>query len=363
MMSDDNLYASFAGKEPRCRFCGARGIVVKSFPRRGYGRRSSKGVAACQDSSQMECRIMLEQVELSSFDLRYQGYRMRNRHAEKTLLMSVLEHGIRDPLEGVDTKDARILLNGFKRYRCAKKLDIGMVPYFSLCGDEALGIVELLRVANSKGLTILEQAKWIDNLREVQGMANAEIARVLEKSKAWVSVRVGMMGQITPYVMERILVGEFPAYSYLYTLRQFMRINSTHKEEVEEFVRSVCGKGLSTRQIETLAHGYFKGPEELREQIKDGNVSWALSRMKQSCAGAPQCSQIEQAMLRDLEITLQYMCRVVSKSRDDRYRSNTFYAQANLLTGGLLRNVELFSKAVKELHDRSRQAKSDLPPL
>jgi len=306
---------------------------------------------------------MMEQVEVSNLDLRYQGYRMRNRHAEKTLLMSILEHGIRDPLEGVDTKDGRILLNGFKRYRCARKLEIGMVPYFSLSGDEALGIVELLRIANSKSLTILEQAKWIDDLREVHGMSNAEIARVLEKSKAWVSVRVGMMGQITPYVMEKILAGEFPAYCYLYTLRQFMRLNSTRKEEVEEFVRLVSGKGLSTREIETIAHGYFKGSEELREQIKDGNISWALNRMKENGAATSQCSQIEQALLRDLEIALKYMCRVISKSRDDRYRSNTFHAQANLLTGGLLRNVELFSVAARELHDRSGQAKGDLPPI
>jgi hypothetical protein len=192
-------------------------------------------------------------------------------------------------------------------------------------------------------------------------MCNAEIARVLEKSKAWVSVRVGMIGQMTPYVMEKILGGEFPAYSYLYTLRQFMRINSTRKEEVEEFVRSVSGKGLSTREIETLAHGYFKGSEQLREQIKNGNVSWALNRINESNAAPPQCSQLEQAMLRDLEITRKYMWRVISKSRDDRYRSNAFHAQANLLTGGILRNVELFSNAVKELHDRCGQAKSDLP--
>jgi hypothetical protein len=304
----------------------------------------------------------MEQVELSSLDLRYQGYRMRNRHAEKTLLMSILEHGIRDPLEGVDTKGARILLNGFKRYRCARKLDIGIVPYLSLSCDESLGILELLRVANSKGLSILEQAKWIDNLRDIHGMSNSEIARLLEKSKAWVSVRVGMIGQMSPYVMERIMAGEFPAYSYLYTLRQFMRINSTPKEKVEEFVRSVCGKGLSTRQIETLVHGYFKGPEELRDQIKGGNISWALSRIKESSAAAPHCSQIEQAMLRDLDITLKYMCRVVSRSRDDRCCGNAFHAQANLLTGGLLRNVGLFSAAVKELHDRSGEAKSDLPP-
>ena len=353
---------SYPGRSQDADFVVPVGSLLKPFPAGdtavGPRRRWRHAGTACG----WRCRIMLEQVELSSLDLRYQGYRMRNRHAEKTLLVSILEHGIRDPLEGVDTRDARVLLNGFKRYRCARKLDIGVVPYFSLAGDETLGILELLRVANSKGLTILEQAKWIDNLREVHGMSNSEIARGLEKSKAWVSVRVGMMGQMSPHVMERIMAGEFPAYSYLYTLRQFMRINSTPKEEVEEFVRSVCGKALSTRQIETLAHGYFKGPEELREQIKDGNVSWALGRMKESNAAAPQCSQIEQVMLRDLDITLKYMCRVISRSRDERYRGNAFHAQANPLTGGLLRNVELFSKAVKELHDRSGQAKGDLPP-
>lgn len=305
---------------------------------------------------------MAEQVEVSSFDLRYQGYRMRNHYAEKTLLVSILEQGIRDPLQGVDTKGTRFLLNGFKRYRCAQKLGIGMVPYVSLSDDEAFGILELLRIANAKSLSILEQAKLVNELREVHGMCNAEIASVLEKSKAWVSVRAGMVGQMTPYVIEKILNGQFPAYSYLYTLRQFMRINSTKKEEIEEFVRSVSGNGLSTREIDTLAHGYFKGSEELRRQIRDGNVPWALTRIKQSNPSTPGCSQTEQGMLRDLEIVQKYMCRVISKSRDDRYKTGSFYAQANLLTGGILRNVDVFSKAVKEFHDRSGQAQSDLPP-
>jgi len=305
---------------------------------------------------------MAEQVEVSSFDLRYQGYRMRNRYAEKTLLASILEHGIRDPLQGVDTKGVRFLLNGFKRYRCAQKLGIHTAPYVSLSDDEAMGILELLRMGNERSLSILEQAKLIDDLRGMHGMCNAEIARSLEKSKAWVSVRVGMIGQMTSCVLEKVLSGQFPAYSYMYTLRQFMRINAIEKEEVEKFVRAVSGNGLSTREIDTLAHGYFKGPEELRRQIRDGNVSWALNRMKQSNPSTPGCSQPEQAMLRDLEIVQKYICRVISKSRDDRYKTGSFYAQANLLTGGILRNVDVFSKAVKEFHDRSGQAQSDLPP-
>ncbi|MCP4932836.1 MAG: chromosome partitioning protein ParB [bacterium] len=299
---------------------------------------------------------MTEQVELSSIDLRYQAYRIRNQYAEKCLLQSIVENGIRDPLQGIDTKDSRILLNGFKRYRCAKKLSMGIVPYCSLSNDEALGILELLRIANAKSLTILEQARLIDELRSVYGMSNTDIAGVLEKSKAWVSVRTGLLGEMTPYVLDKIMRGIFPAYSWLYAMRQFMRVNSISKEEVENFVRAVAGKGLSTRDIETLAHGYFKGSQNLRQQIISGKVSWALGQMKQSQVSASDCSKLEQAMLRDLEIVQKYMCRIIAKSQDDRHQSPSFYAQSNLLSGGILRNMASFSTAVKACHDQSRQA-------
>ena len=65
---------------------------------------------------------MVDQVEICSFDLRYEGCRMRAAGAEKALMLSILDKGIRDPLCGIDTKQCRILLDCFKRYRCANKL-------------------------------------------------------------------------------------------------------------------------------------------------------------------------------------------------------------------------------------------------
>jgi hypothetical protein len=52
----------------------------------------------------------MEQVELSSLDLRYVDCRLKSHLAEKTLLASILESGIRDPLQGVDVDGQRILL-------------------------------------------------------------------------------------------------------------------------------------------------------------------------------------------------------------------------------------------------------------
>lgn len=235
---------------------------------------------------------MAEQVEMSSFDLRYEGYRMRSSGAEKAMLLSILEKGIRDPLQGIDTKQSRILLDGFKRYRCANKLGIGIVPYCSLSSDEAVGIIELIRMSNANSLSILEQAKLIDELKNVHHMSVSEIARLVDKSKGWVGMRVGIIRQMSPLVMSKVFSGQFPVYAYMYTLRPFIRMNGINKKEIDEFIGTVAGKNLSIRDIELLAHDYFKGSDELRSQIKGSNISWALNRLKESSANAGDCTEL-----------------------------------------------------------------------
>ena len=49
------------------------------------------------------------------------------------------------------------------------------------------------------------------------------------------------------------------------------------------------------------------------------------------------------------------MQRVVLKCHDRRLASRPFYAQANLLTAGLLSNLDSFKERIKEFHDRSGQ--------
>ena len=297
---------------------------------------------------------MAEQVEIAGLDLRYEGFRMKAPGAERALLLSILEKGIREPLQGVDTKDARIVLDGFKRLRCAKKLGIGRAPYVCFGADEALGIIELIRISNAKSLSIVEQARFVDELKSVHKMSTAEIAELLECSKAWVSVRSGIISQMSDYIIEQIFNGAFPVYSYMYTLRRFMRINGIGSTEVDEFVRSVAGKKLSLRSIEVLADGYFKGSDALREQIRNGQITWAFRQLKQR--HAPEgLSQMESAMLRDLEVLLNHMQRVGAKIRNPKFKTGAFFAQAGLLTGGILRQMDSFSEAIRLLDDRSGQ--------
>jgi len=299
---------------------------------------------------------MIGQVEISSFDLRFEGYRLRNKVAERILLASILEKGIREPLQGVDMEHGRILLNGFKRYRCARRLGIAVVPYVSLSTDVGVGIIELLRMSNEKGLGILEQARLIEELKEGHHMTTADIAGLLEKSKAWVSVRSGILGEMSRFVREKIFCGQFPVYAYMYVLRPFIRINRIKREDIDEFVGLVAGRKLSIREIELLAKGYFKGSNEFREQLRKGDIAFGLAGLRDMSRKAEGCTKAEQVMLRDLELTQVYMQRVTARTKETAFKSRAFFAQANLLTGGILRQMDLFTHAVKEFHDRSAKA-------
>lgn len=299
---------------------------------------------------------MAREVELRSLDVRYEGLRLRDRAQEGRLLSSMSERGVEEPLEGVDIEGAHVLLNGFKRYRCAVKLGMGTVPYSSLGGDEATGLVALLRVSNDRSLSILEQAGFIDELRSVGKLSVAEIAELLSRSKGWVSMRLGLIGEMTPGIRRELFKGAFPVYPYMYTLRQFMRMNGVKKNEIEEFVVSLSGRSLSVRDIESLAHGYFRGPESFRKQIESGNIAVALDRIRHVGDDPQGCSPFENGLLKDLEIAGKYMQRVMGKSQDRRLKSRAFHAQANLLTAGILSRSRAFFQSLRQLHDRTGQA-------
>jgi hypothetical protein len=299
---------------------------------------------------------MSENVERTSLNLRYQTYRLRNAAAEARLLASIAERDIEQPLSGVDTPQGRLLLDGFKRYRCATKLGIECVPYVSLGGEEAEGIASLMRVAKQKTLSILEQARFVVELLSMHDMSLADVAETLSRSKAWVSMRRGLLTEMSQAVQEILFRGAFPVYSYMATLRPFMRMNGVGRQEIERFVQAVSGQQLSVREIELLAHGYFRGPTSLRESIDQGNWKWSLQQMQTVPEDPEGCNDVERGLLRELQRLLKSIGNVVARCDDPRLQTRTFYAQANLLVAGLLSRRESFFKKMEEFHDRSGHA-------
>ena len=290
-------------------------------------------------------------LELADLDLRYQGHRLAQPRLEQQLLSAIAQTGIEQPLHGVCDGAVAILLDGFKRYRCARKLQLHTVPFASWGSDEVSGITQLLRGSPNPGLHLLEQARFVDELQSQHGLSLAQIAQQLSRSKAWVSLRLGLIGQLSPRAQEALFGGTFPVYSYLYSLRRFRRLPP--QEEVDQFIGALEGKKLSVREIEALAHGFFRGPESFRQEMLQGNLGLALEQIQATPQAADSCSEFERIFLQDLELTQKAMRRVLTKSQDPRLQSRAFLAQCNLLTAALLNPAAAFVKTLRNLPARS----------
>jgi hypothetical protein len=213
-----------------------------------------------------------------------------------------------------------------------------------------------MRVSKDKALGILEQARFLVDLLTIHGMSLAEVAETLSRSKAWVSMRRRLLDEMSQPIQEILFRGAFPVYCYMYTLRPFRRMNSVSQDQIERFVKAVAGQRLSVRDIELLAQGYFRGPAPLREAIDSGKLGWSLDQMTRVPEDLEGCNEFERVLLKDLEILQKYLRRVMAKCDDARLASRAFYAQANLLVGGLLSTLEPFGERMKAFHDRSGHA-------
>ncbi len=305
--------------------------------------------------------MTMQEVEISHIDTGLGRIRIRDKAAEKALLDSILSCGIREPLKcAIPPQGRLILLDGFKRLRCAAKLGITAVPVMSLGSDQPTAILHLLRISNTKSLSTLEQAALVDELHQVHQLSVTQIAHHLERSPAWVSLRLGLIGEMSETVKEAVFSGRFPVRSYMYTLRPFTRVKGIKKSEADTFVKSVSGHSLSIRTIEVLAHGFFKGGPAIREQIAHGNIDWTLNQLKrQPGSEPPSVNEMESMTLRDLELAQGCIVRIPRQLRCVKLESAGFFSEADLLAEGILSRIDFFTKTVRWFYDRRREKKSD----
>jgi hypothetical protein len=134
-------------------------------------------------------------------------------------------------------------------------------------------------------------------------------------------MRRRLLEEMSPSIQAALFRGTFPVYSYMYTLRPFMRMNSVTAEQIERFVDAVAGgtrcagsgSRWSVRDIELLAHAYFSGPASLREAIEAGKLNWSLDQLKNVPEDREGCNPFERGLLHDLEVLQKSIQRELPK--------------------------------------------------
>ena len=295
----------------------------------------------------------MELVELQYIDNRLAHTRLKNNSAEKLLLLSIQQQNILQPLLVVQQQNQQhcVLLDGFKRYRCAQKLGINIAAVDVIGTDVVCGIVTLLQRNASKGLTTFEQAALVDELHRNHSMNIYDIAKSLQHSPSWVSKRLGLFDDLSDLVREKIMSGAFPIRAYMYQIRVFTRVHKVSASSVDACVKALSGKQLSTRELAILIPAYFTGKKELQELIDKGDVHKVLTLIKDSVPSVTTAVTPKEHTL------VMLLKRIV---RDIRYMCNRSKSinECNELAD--LNNINIWCAELKMLFPQLQKTVQDL---
>lgn len=270
---------------------------------------------------------MLE-LNLGDLELRYAGLRTRRPSVEKRLVASLGEAGQQSAVVVVPGEAGRyIVIDGHKRVRAMLKLkaDVVRAAVWEMSAVEAL--VAAYQMASGCGWNVVEEGWLVWELVRGARLSTMEAGRRLDRSKAWVSGRLGLVESLPEAVQEGVRSGKIGAYTATRHLLAFARANDGDCEslavkimengfrsrEVEEFCRhySLAGREGRRRMLEDPAR-FLKaleatrhkdagslGPEELRclknlELI--GNVSLGLARSLPAAAGSDTAQGVRERL-------------------------------------------------------------------
>ena len=304
----------------------------------------------------------MKTIELNSVDLRFEHTRHKDADIERRLLSSIMQQDILDPLQISVCKATQrpVLLDGFKRYRCARKLNINIIPVHCIGENVVDGVLCLLRrESESSGLSILEQASMIEELHKNYGLSIYAMASRLGRSPSWISMRLGMLGELSALVRGKIMSGAFPARAYMYGIKGFTRVNRISSARVDAFVEAVCGKGISTRDLSVLAKAYFTGGPTIERLILEGDTHRVVKMLAgKSGTGNSRdmtLTEAQHSCVNDLAMIANGMGRIVENRTAMNSAPPLFMNTVTIWSTTICKNLKEFSKVIKELYDLSKR--------
>jgi len=203
------------------------------------------------------------ELELHQLELRYAAVRKRAPLAERALLGSLAEHGQQLPIVVVSEAPRFIVIDGYKRVRALKRLarDTVRASDWQVPELEALLLERRLRCASEDAL---DQAWLLAELQERFGLSLEELARRFERSKSWVSRRLGLIATLPQSIHEQVRAGALAAHAAMKYLLPLARANAT---AAVQLATAIAPLKLSSRQVGALYAGWQAGTQGTRELI------------------------------------------------------------------------------------------------
>ena len=165
------------------------------------------------------------------------------------LTNSIKEHGVLQPILVVKDENGYTIIAGERRWRAAKKAELKTIPaIIKDYTDNKKKQVALIENIQREDLNIIEIAKAIKELMDIDGYTQSEVAKITGKNISTISNMMRLLklqDKILDYILEGKLV-EGQA-------RALLAIDD--KEKQLEIAEKIIKDRLTVREVEKLIYG------------------------------------------------------------------------------------------------------------
>jgi len=205
-------------------------------------------------------------LELWQLDLRYEGFRIRTFGRHSRILASLAEHGQQSPVLVVRGQGLHyVLIDGYRRVEALRKLGQDTVEALVLPMSEPEALVYGLREARGSKRSALEEGWWIRELVDHHAFTLDRIAVRLERSKSWVSRRLGLVKQLPEPVQATVRQGKICPHA---AMRYLVPLARANKGACTRLTERIGNARPSARQVETLYGAWRRAERDERERIE-----------------------------------------------------------------------------------------------
>jgi ParB family chromosome partitioning protein len=242
-------------------------------------------------------RVETMDLELHQLDRRYESLRSRSAARERRLLASMAALGQQIPIVVVRDGAELVVVDGYKRVRALGRLgrDTVSATEWPLTEAEALLLERVLRMGD--GDSPIEQGWFLVELSERLGLGLDEIARRLDRTKSWVSRRIGLVKDLPGSVQEHVRSGAIGAHAAMKYLLPLARANAA---DCGRLAAAVAGEHPTSRQLAELYATYTAGNSATRELVVT-KPAVVLRACAASREGSPAATPVEH-LVDDLRI-------------------------------------------------------------
>lgn len=203
-------------------------------------------------------------VELSEIDLSLMEMRIMNYGQALKIERSLEVFGQLQPVVARLNKGRYQLIDGFKRLYAAEILLINTLECQVL--DISLVQAKILLMSYNRGRKTMgfwEEALILQDLIKTHNMDQKQLARLIGRSRSWVSRRLSLISKIDPEVAADLRMGDLSA-SHGRVLMKLPRGNQA------AVAHTIMNWKLSTRQSDELARNWLEAEDDVRrKQILD----------------------------------------------------------------------------------------------